>query len=328
MDLPLIPTPQKMKPSGGWLKLDRRLAVVLSGDTGVEDRFAAEYLCECLKAECEISAEIASDGGDAVPVKVSRGRGRKPEGYKLSITVDGVEIVGNDAPGVYYATQTLRQCFVRHGGHVMLPHLEIEDAPDLKYRSMHYDTKHHQDTSEYVQSFIRELAHYKVNVLVWEWEDKLEYSFHPEVGAPGAFTIAEMQELTRYARSHHVQIVPLVQGLGSRGIYPEACRAQALPRAVLLGLGVLPTEGGVVRAALRPLARLDGGDARERVPAHRLRRGLRAGPRGRVRLRRQGGRDRQGRADADIHPPLRRVRRVRGADGHQLGYARAGWVDC
>jgi len=212
--LPLIPAPRKMKAAKGILKLDRKLAIVLAEGADEEDRFAAEYLVECLKADCEISAEITSDAGDAVPVKISRGSGKKPEGYKLSIAKDGVEISGNDAAGVYYATQTLRQCVVHHGHFLMLPCVEIEDWPDLKHRAAHYDTKHHQDKYEYVKSFIRELAHYKVNCLVWEWEDKFVYPSHPEIGAPGAFTLEQMQELTRYARRHHVQIIPLVQGLG------------------------------------------------------------------------------------------------------------------
>ena len=51
-------------------------------------------------------------------------------------------------------------------------------------------------------------------MLVWEWEDKFAYPSHPEIGAPGAFTMEEMQDFTRYAQKYHVQIVPLVQGLG------------------------------------------------------------------------------------------------------------------
>src|SRR5690606_17271731 len=59
-----------------------------------------------------------------------------------------------------------------------------------------------------------DLARYKINQLVWEWEDKLAYPSHPEIGAPGAFTVEEMQELTDFAKKHHIQLVPLVQGLG------------------------------------------------------------------------------------------------------------------
>ena len=51
-------------------------------------------------------------------------------------------------------------------------------------------------------------------MLVWEWEDKFAYPSNPEIGAPGAFTMKEMQEFTSYAKQYHIQIVPLVQGLG------------------------------------------------------------------------------------------------------------------
>jgi hypothetical protein len=65
-----------------------------------------------------------------------------------------------------------------------------------------------------VENFIKDMARYKINMLVWEWEDKLAYPSHPEIGAPGAFTLEEMQELTYFARKYHIQLVPLVQGLG------------------------------------------------------------------------------------------------------------------
>jgi hypothetical protein len=55
----------------------------------------------------------------------------------------------------------------------------IKDWPDTKVRAVHYDTKHHQDKRSYVESMIRDLAAYKINMLAWEWEDKFEYPSHP-----------------------------------------------------------------------------------------------------------------------------------------------------
>ncbi len=213
MDLPFIPRPQQLEQRDGALYLDRPLVVVLSDSTDEEDRFAAGYLCEMLTADHGLDASVDEAGPDALVIRIARAAG-KAEGYVLEITDDGVAITGNDTAGVYYATQTLRQCVTTGSVGLQLPHLRIEDAPDLKYRTVHYDTKYHQDTYEYVQGFIRELAHYKANILIWEWEDKLAYKCHPQLGAPGAFTIEQMQDLTRYARQHHIQIVPLVQGLG------------------------------------------------------------------------------------------------------------------
>ena len=91
----------------------------------------------------------------------------------------------------------------------------------------HYDTKHHQDKREYVESFIRDLARYKINMLVWEWEDKFEYPSHPEIGAPGAFTMAGD------AGDHPVcQEIPCAAGAPGTGtgtceLYPEMAPVQS-----------------------------------------------------------------------------------------------------
>ncbi|MBK7713738.1 MAG: family 20 glycosylhydrolase [Bacteroidales bacterium] len=115
---------------------------------------------------------------------------------------------------MFWGTQTFLQLIRRAANGYEVPGLQITDWPDIQQRAIHYDTKHHQDKASYVKSFIKDLSRYKVNMLVWEWEDKFAYPSHPEIGAPGAFTMKEMQEFTMYAKQYHIQIVPLVQGLG------------------------------------------------------------------------------------------------------------------
>ena len=110
--------------------------------------------------------------------------------------------------------------------------LKITDWPDIPERAVHYDNKHHQDKISYVKSFIKELARYKINILIWEWEDKFAYPSHPEIGAPGAFTPKEIQGLTDYARMYHIQIAPLVQGLGHASFilkWPQYAGLRELP---------------------------------------------------------------------------------------------------
>jgi len=125
-----------------------------------------------------------------------------------------VIIDGDDAAGLFWGTRTLLQAVQPGPGSPRIPCVEIDDWPDITHRAVHYDTKHHQGTFDYVADLIGLLAGYKINMLVWEWEDKFAYQSHPEIGAPGAFTIQEMQEFSRYAQRWHIQIVPLVQGLG------------------------------------------------------------------------------------------------------------------
>ncbi len=207
--LNIIPTPQSLKLTGGTWSVPANWQIHVAGDLP-EDVFAAGCLIEFLQNEMQLEAAL-SDKAGAADVLISRETGA-PQGYRLTITDQCIELAGHDAAGVYYAVQTLRQILQSCDG--QLPCLEIRDAPDLIFRAIHYDTKHHQDHFEYVKSFICELAAYKANILVWEWEDKFAYQKHPEIGAPGAFTRDQIQELTAFARSHHVELVPLVQGLG------------------------------------------------------------------------------------------------------------------
>lgn len=210
LGITLIPQPQKLTPKDGTFSLEEDLSIILPGDATAEDQFAAEDLIFSLKTEYGINTKI-NESSQGPVIRLSRRAGKK-EGYRMLVTPTEVLIEGNDAAGLFWGTRTLIQSVRPESRDI--PCMEIEDWPSIPYRMIHYDTKHHQGTYEYVQSLIRTLARYKVDVLVWEWEDKLAYERHPEIGAPGAFTKSEMQELSRYAQKHHMQIVPLVQGLG------------------------------------------------------------------------------------------------------------------
>lgn len=214
IDTILIPEPQEVKLKEGTFGPAEELIILLPENASNEDRFAAEELAASFKSDQGIDADVTYEATTKKPIiKLRRrvGSDLKPEGYKLSIEPDEITLEGNDAAGLFWGTQTILQAF---GEGREASCMTIEDWPDIPYRAIHYDTKHHQGKYSYVQEFIRTLARYKVNMLVWEWEDKFAYESHPEIGAPGAFTKAEMQELTAYARQYHVQIVPLVQGLG------------------------------------------------------------------------------------------------------------------
>lgn len=204
----IIPTPRSLVLTDGeWVPPAQWTVHVAGSDP--QDLFAGQHLIDSVR---EDRGETARLGDGAASTVVLARSGGPAEGYRLQVSTDGIRVEGSDAAGLYYGVQTLLQLLRSSGTRV--PCLSIEDAPALAHRAIHYDTKHHQDRFDYVQSFIRELAHYKANILVWEWEDKLAYRRHPEIGAPGAFTLEQMQELTSYARQHHIEIVPLVQGLG------------------------------------------------------------------------------------------------------------------
>ncbi len=219
----LIPYPQEITLDGEDFLLGSELSIVLDKSATENDKFTAAILAAQLKKEWGVSTVIAdSPFGKSIILthkEVSEKVTSLPEkkslqGYQLNVEADQLIIRAKGETGLFYGTQTLLQIIKKGNEGAFVPGMEITDWPDIPERACHYDTKHHQDKRAYVESFIRDLARYKINMLVWEWEDKFAYPSHPEIGAPGAFTMEEMQELTRYARKYHVQLVPLVQGLG------------------------------------------------------------------------------------------------------------------
>ncbi|NIR03521.1 MAG: glycoside hydrolase, partial [Gemmatimonadales bacterium] len=132
------------------------------------------------------------------------------EGYRLRIANGNVRIAARGAAGLFYGCQTLEQLLedARDTG-VSVPACEIVDYPALATRAVHIDVKHHLDTMEYYYDAVDRLARYKINAIIFEFEDKLRYRRRPLVGGPLAILIEEMAALTRYARERHIDISPL-----------------------------------------------------------------------------------------------------------------------
>lgn len=216
LGLHVIPYPRQVKTGGSDFTFKNELTVVLDKDHSVSDRFTADELIRDLKNEWNIIAKIGTRRTYPLVVLTRRQstKSLKDQGYQITIGEGELVIRANGEDGLFYGTQTLLQLIQQNDNGYKVPGLTITDWPDILKRAIHYDTKHHQDKASYVKAFIKDLSRYKVNMLVWEWEDKFAYPSHPEIGAPGAFTFEEMQEFTRYAKQYHIQIVPLVQGLG------------------------------------------------------------------------------------------------------------------
>ena len=212
----LIPYPQAVEMGGDDFIFEDQIDIQTDKGASQEDTFAAGDLSQRLKAEWNTECRITgvASGKCIVLTRQEAPDSLGEEGYKLTVSKDRITIIGGGEAGLFYGTRTLLQIIQKDLRGLYVKGMEITDSPGITERAVHYDTKHHQDKAEYVKSFIRDLADYKINMLIWEWEDKFAYQSHPEIGAPGAFTMEEMQELTRYAQKYHIQIVPLVQGLG------------------------------------------------------------------------------------------------------------------
>ncbi len=209
----VIPTPQTVELETGEVVFGEEWAV--AGETG---GLAATSLIDDIALFHKVRLQRGS-GGTAVRLSVRAGTvvtdsepGVDRQAYRLRIGEDGIEITGNAEAGLFYGVQTLVQLLKRDGaGRLVLPRCTIEDWPKLELRFLHWDSKHHQDRIETLKRYLDWTARFKANMISFELEDKFEYPSHPVIGAPGAFTAEQLQELVNYGLERHIQVVPNLQ---------------------------------------------------------------------------------------------------------------------
>lgn len=139
----------------------------------------------------------------------------KKEGYLMEISVDQISFQAPADAGLWYGLMTLGQLIQdAKDQNAALPLVKIKDEPALDYRAVHLDVKHHLEKKEYYFELMDRFAAQKINAVIVEIEDKLQYELQPKVGSSDAFSISEWKELSDYAMARHIRISPLVQGLG------------------------------------------------------------------------------------------------------------------
>lgn len=173
---------------------------------------------EAPAAGVDVRIDAAEDAPDVLTLAAGRPPPRpadppdSPEGYVLEVSGEGLRLSAREDHGLHNGIQTLRQILAQAGPRV--PAVAIRDWPSLALRGIHLDLKGAMAPAAYWREAIATLAHYKLNAVLVEYEDKFPYASHPEVMGPGALSPDELGELLRTARDHFVQVIPLLQTIG------------------------------------------------------------------------------------------------------------------
>lgn len=159
----------------------------------------------------------AREGAGVVIMNLSNAAGvpESAEGYTLDVGNKQIVISARTEAGLFYGAVTLAQLIEdAQNQQIEIPSCTITDYPDIAYRAIHLDVKHHLDAGHYYYSVIDRLAQIKINAIIVEFEDKLRYRKAPAVGASHAISVEEFAAISRYAKARNIEISPLVQGLG------------------------------------------------------------------------------------------------------------------
>ncbi len=203
-DFKLLPQPQEYSITG---------VSAIAHDAIFKVDTKAEDLLPVINQEVlEINSE---QGKISISYAVEDNLDTPAEGYSLAISDQEIKITAKDDAGLFYAFKTLEQIVLdAKDQKVNLPLCAIKDYPLLSYRSVHLDVKHHLEKTAYYYQLLDKLASYKINGIILEVEDKLKFKRQPVIASEDALSIEEWKKISEYAKERHIEISPLVQGLG------------------------------------------------------------------------------------------------------------------
>jgi hexosaminidase len=204
--------------------------------------------------------KASDDEADETDITLIRDSSLPPEAYRLLVDSDSIVISAAGDPGAFYALQTLRQLAGPSafrtapiaGAGWTVPAVNIEDAPDLRWRGCLLDVARHFLPKREVLRFVDLLAAHKLNVLHlhltddqgWRFEVR-KYPRLTEVGGwrarsqvgyaqpkafderphGGFYTQDDLREIVAYAGERHVTVLPEIDLPGHMqaaiAAYPE-----------------------------------------------------------------------------------------------------------
>jgi hypothetical protein len=138
----------------------------------------------------------------------------KRQQYTLTISDQGVSLVGGSEEGVHYGLQTLVQLIAEH--RFELPLCRIEDHPDLENRGYFLDVSRCKVPSmQTIYNIVDGLVALKINQFQLYIEHTFAFANHPLVWQDASpFTASEILELDAYCKDRFIELVPNLNSFG------------------------------------------------------------------------------------------------------------------
>lgn len=258
---PIIPKPSKLTPKEGSFLINSETLIYLDHNSpelsnttellnDIVEKAIGERLNYSKKAITNNTISFVIDNSIL-----------NKEGYKLSVSPNGIMVKSKTLNGAFLAIQSLRQIMPAEIGlkkdsvkNFSIPSVEIEDSPRFSYRGIMLDVARHYKSIDFIEKYIDVLSFYKFNTLhlhlnddqgwrieikkypklqkisAWReetlignyWDETEEYDGKPH---GGYYTQKELKELVKYAERKNITIIPEIEMPGhSRAVlaaYPE-----------------------------------------------------------------------------------------------------------
>lgn len=264
----IFPVPREVTKHDGRLKVDESVVILVPELASTSDLFLASFLSAEMASQYGMALRIRrtstipkaerfflmGDASNPLVRQYREARGlhassgsAQPEGYVLDATEQSVVVLGNDRPGAFYGSQTLRQILEKADARLSVPAQRIVDWPHQPFRGIYIFLPGRRHIP-YYKRFVREvMAPSKLNRLIVEMDAGMQFDRHPELNAGwieftkdmkytrrgrstgpheqfqdsgnmvftdgGVLEKDEVAELVQYARQHFVDIIPEISTL-------------------------------------------------------------------------------------------------------------------
>lgn len=248
----IIPVPSIQSFTEGQFVLDNSKGIQFDKEFEIAGNFLKRYIENGSYIPLQKANDISFLKDESI---------QNPEGYKLEITPNQINIKANSDQGAFYAVQTLRQLIPSsfenstfNKKSVNIQCQTIEDAPQFEYRGMHLDVSRNLFSVEFIKKYIDALAMLKLNTFHWHLTDdqgwRVEIKKYPklqEIAAyrnetlighyntepqqfdgeryGGFYTQEEIKEVVAYAGSRFITVIPEIEMPGHSqaaiSAYPE-----------------------------------------------------------------------------------------------------------
>ena len=239
-DLGVIPTPQEVTWTDETVPVNEKTKIFVPAGSPAGVQIAAGVFKNRLREQTGLDLPIGRDQGaivvprvivignpasDARVDKMMKAYGLKltdamaKEGYVLGIGDEGIVIGAESDRGMLYGAATLRQMLVARKPSEPLPAVRVRDWPKMAMRGVHDEFSYGQvSTMENFKDMIRFLADYKMNTLIFYYEDTFQFERYPTIGkGRGAMSREQVDELEKFAKLYGVEIIPVFEMLGNQG---------------------------------------------------------------------------------------------------------------
>jgi len=221
---------------------------------GEKSKACAEYLRSRIAAATGLKLAVQESGAlNAIILRIAPDivEFHEHDAYSFKSSKDNVTITGKSDPGLFYGVQTLLQLLppavygdtIQAGLELKVPAVSINDKPSMdRIRGLHVDLARHFRTKEELFKIIDSMAMHKLNMLHIHLTDtqgwRVEIKAYPKLTTVGAIgnktdpnapakflTQEEVKEISAYARSRYISIIPEISMPGHMGAairaYPE-----------------------------------------------------------------------------------------------------------